>query len=140
MLKLLLDTNFLIDAFVDSRPQHEEAQQVLRLCSRGNADCYVLISSLKDAYYLFCRHYRDESSSHKLIRYMLDCFTTIDLTFSIAQAALSSDEPDFEDGLVRSAAESVGCDFIVSRDSSAFAASGAKRIIDQTEALALLNR
>lgn len=136
MLRLLLDTNFIIDMFVDSRPQHKEAQQVALYADQGKADCYVLVSSLKDAYYLLCRHYRDEKSSRKLIQEMLDNFSIIDLTSSIALAALISDEPDYEDGLVRCAAESAGCDFIVSRDASAFSGSKVRRI-DQIEALAI---
>ena len=50
---------------------------------------------------------------------------TIDLALAIAQADLSSAEPDFEGDLVQPAAESVGCDFAAFHDSSAFATSGA---------------
>ncbi len=38
-------------------------------------------------------------------------------------AALRSNEPDFEDGIVRAVAEIEGMDFILTRDAKAFAGS-----------------
>ena len=45
----------------------------------------------------------------------------VDLTSEIAEQAFRSEEPDFEDGIIRASAEAAGCDVIVSRDIKAFA-------------------
>lgn len=42
-----------------------------------------------------------------------------------------SDEPDFEDGIIRACAEAAGADFIISRDERAFARSPIKRLSAQ---------
>lgn len=42
-----------------------------------------------------------------------------------------SDEPDFEDGIIRACAEAAGADFIISRDERAFARSPIKRMSAQ---------
>ena len=46
-----------------------------------------------------------------------------DLKASYAKAALDSDEPDFEDGLVRAAAETEAAFAIITRDAQAFKTS-----------------
>ena len=54
-------------------------------------------------------------------------FEVTELTLEILDAALASDEPDFEDGLVRATAEALGVDVIVSRDARAFVGSSIRR-------------
>ena len=57
-----------------------------------------------------------------------DAFSIADLGRQTCSDALDSDEPDFEDGIVRSVAERCGCDFIISRDETAFASSSVRRL------------
>ena len=64
-------------------------------------------------------------------------FEVVELTLCVVDDALCSNEPDYEDALVRAAAENVRCDYIVSRDEKAFRASCCKRV-DARQALALL--
>ena len=45
-----------------------------------------------------------------------------------APAALASDEPDFEDGLLRSAAELSGCDYLLTRDAPGFLAATFQKV------------
>lgn len=47
---------------------------------------------------------------------------------ALCRQSLASDEPDFEDGLVRACAELVGADYIVSTDRKAFKRSSVPRI------------
>ena len=47
----------------------------------------------------------------------------LDLTERDARRAIDSDEPDYEDGLVRAVAEESGIDCIVTPDAAAFHAS-----------------
>ena len=44
------------------------------------------------------------------------------------ETALASNEPDFEDGMIRAAAEQASANFILSRDAKAFANSTVPRI------------
>lgn len=49
-------------------------------------------------------------------------------TWGFAVSRHQSNEPDFEDGLIRACAEHVGVDYIISRDEAAFAKSPIKRL------------
>ena len=83
----------------------------------------VPAGSIKDAYYILCRHYRDE----RIVRSRIDDFRGLveiaELTIPVLDAAFSSDEPDLEDAIVRSTAELLGARAIITRDASAYARS-----------------
>lgn len=50
--RLLFDTNVLLDALVEGRPQSQEAWEVLRRCNGGGDMGLVTSGSLKDVYYV----------------------------------------------------------------------------------------
>ena len=125
--KLFLDTNALLDIAIPARPQHAEAVSMLRIGEE--ADFYASVGSLKDAYFIMRRTYvRDEALCRSIVRQMSLDFVMVDLTSEIAENAFASDEPDFEDGIIRASAEAAGCDAIVSRDAEAFASCGIPRL------------
>lgn len=128
MRRLLVDTNALIDGMASSRPQHEEARSLVPLAREAGFELWVLASSLKNAYYLLCRHYHDEPTARRAISAIRGCRSMAPLTRETIGAALASDEPDLEDGLVRAAAEALCCSAIVSRDVRAFERSSVRRL------------
>lgn len=138
MSKYFFDTNILLDLVIPARPQHAFAAELFREISvRSDGRVLLLSSSLKDVYYIFNRHYGDEQTARKVISQMRASFEVSELTLRVVDDALRSDEPDYEDALVRAAAEIIGCNYIVSRDEKAFRASCCQRV-DAQQALALL--
>ena len=120
--RLLVDTNVLIDYCDRQRPCHDDAVRLVHAAARdGGVELVVLVSSLKDLYYILCRRLGDERMARRATEVAAtSVFVVVDLLASYAPRALSSDEPDFEDGLVRVAAEELGVEAIVSRDERAF--------------------
>lgn len=138
MSRYLFDTNVLLDFAIPSRPQHNAAVKLVSvLCDDERSAIFVFASSLKDVYYVFNRHYGDEPTARRLIGKMREVFEIAPLSAMVVDEALASDEPDFEDGLVRAAAEVVFCDYIVSRDVKAFRTSSCVRI-DALQGLEML--
>lgn len=141
--KWLLDTNVLIDLAVPSRPQHDTAVRLLEVGARSAVDFHILVSSLKDMYYIMNKQkgHGDESipeaHARGVVRQFIEFFKIIDQTEEIARNAVDSDEPDFEDGLVRAAAEICGCDYLVTRDATGFE-NGFVKKLSPSDALALL--
>lgn len=78
-------------------------------------------SSIKDAYYILCRHYHDEEMVRGRLSEFCELFEIAELTVPIIRSAFVSDEPDFEDGIVRAMAEALGVEAIITRDVGAFA-------------------
>ena len=129
MHRVMVDTNALIDLVSSSRPAHgRTVAAVDALLGSGDFEGCVLSSALKDVYYVYCRHYGDEPSARRAIRELRRMFALVNLTPSIVDAALDSDEPDFEDGLVRAAAELTDCDFLLTRDAPGFLSAGFEKV------------
>ena len=138
MSRYFFDTNILLDLVIPARPQHAFAAELFReISARSDGRALLLASSLKDVYYIFNRHYGDEQTARRVIFQMRASFEVFELTLRVVDDALRSDEPDYEDALVRAAAEIAGCNYIVSRDEKAFRASCCQRV-DARQALALL--
>lgn len=125
--KLLLDTNILLDAAMAERPAHIAATLLMDELLYEDVDGYVVSLSLKDAYYILAK-YADERSAREFVLSALDLFSVVNVDASICRVAALSDEPDFEDGIVRACAERLGADFIISHDKTAFKRSRLKRL------------
>ena len=125
--RLLFDTNVLLDAVCKERPQSDEACQVLRRCN-GEGDMGLVASaSLKDAYYVLERQY-DESYARTAIAWLMSLLVIAPLGAEECDVSIRSNEPDFEDGLIRECAELNDVDFILTRDAKAFCKSKVRSV------------
>lgn len=125
--KLLLDTNALLDFMVSERPESNAAVEVVRQCLGTEARGIVCSGSLKDLYYVG-KKYLGEQAARDFTSIFLNAFEVFPLDKALCKTALELNEPDFEDGLVRAAAEEVGADFIITRDVEAFQSSTVRAI------------
>lgn len=125
---VMVDTNVLLDLVAASRPAHAETLRAMRAALQAGMDLRCLASSLKDVYYVYQRHYGSEPAARTAIRYLRETLTVLDLTTTMVDAALRSDEPDYEDGLVRAGAELTGCSYLLTRDTAGFVQSTARKV------------
>lgn len=136
MCRIMFDTNVLIDAEVPSRPSSDAAYAlVMRVSVAPNGGC-VCGTSLKDVYYVISK-VQAESEAREYVRRLIEIFEVLPVDGDVCRHAATSDEPDFEDGLIRAAAELNGIDFIVTRDTEAFRHSTV-RAVSAEECLEIL--
>ena len=126
----LIDTNIILDAAMSERPGRAAATLLLDEIAHGALTGYVTALSLKDVYYILTKYF-DEPSAREFVAAALDAFEILPIDESICRIAIASDEPDFEDGLIRASAEVAPVDFIISRDERAFRRSTIKRMSAQ---------
>lgn len=125
MYRLMIDTNVLLDAVDPSRPESEPARGILSWCNGGGDRGMAASASLKDVYYIMGKRY-SEPVARKAVQWLTELLSIGPLGCGECLDALLSNEPDFEDGLVRSSAELNDADFIITRDAAAFASSPVK--------------
>jgi predicted nucleic acid-binding protein len=51
-MRILIDTNVIIDYLVDRTPFADHAEQVLELCRSGEVDGFLTASAVTDIYYV----------------------------------------------------------------------------------------
>ena len=119
-MKYFLDTNALVYSLHLGAPKHKQVCNFLERCLQENTPCYFLSSSLKDAYYILCKHYLSEAHARACIKMLRESLDMVDLNSTVIDSAFESDEPDFEDALIRAAAEKLQVNAIISYDEKAF--------------------
>ncbi len=128
--KLLLDTNILLDAAIEERPGCLAASLLMDEFFYESVTGYVSALSLKDVYYILSK-YTDESAARRYVIALMDLFEIVPVDGALCRIAALSDEPDFEDGIVRACAENALVDFVVTRDAGAFGKSSLKCLTAQ---------
>lgn len=119
MDKLFLDTNFLLDVALLKRPESDQATELFEKITNNEITGLVCASSLKDFYYIARRDMDEELRRRWLELFNKACYVPV-MDQAVVALALESDEPDFEDGLLRAVAELERADYIISRDVDAF--------------------
>ena len=122
MCRLLIDTNVLLDAAVLSRPENSIARELIDRCSGWGEFGMASAQSFKDVYYI-TRKARGEAFARDAVRRLIGLLAIAPVDAEVCDKALNSDEPDFEDGVIRACAELSGADYIITRDKAAFAHS-----------------
>ena len=126
-MKILVDTNFLLDLMIPDRANSSSSIRVIDAFNDGAVSIVLCAGSLNDAYYV-ARNFCTEDGRRGWLSFFLDRFDVVPVNAALCRRSLASDEPDFEDGLVRACAELVGADYIVSTDRKAFRRSSVLRI------------
>lgn len=130
MNKVLFDTDVLLDALDPSRPESDDVCAAFECCSGINeltAFGMVCALSLKDVYRVFAASH-GEDLAREAVWHLTGILAIVPISAEECLTALESNEPDFEDGIIRACAELNGCDFIVTRRKQSFAKSKVRSV------------
>ena len=67
-MKLLIDTNVILDVLLKREPFVGNAAKILQLIERQNVQEYVSTSAITDIYYIACRQLHDRLAVKKLLQ------------------------------------------------------------------------
>ena len=119
MCRLLIDTNVLLDAVVRTSPGHASARELLNRCNSWDELGMASALSFKDVYRIGAKA-KGEWWARDAVRNLMNLLVVVPVDTEVCYMALNSDEPDFEDAIIRASAELNDADFIITRDTSAF--------------------
>lgn len=104
MKKVLIDTDVILDFFLDREPFSKNAANVLALCERKLIVGYVTPVIVSNVYYLLSQKAKQEKVIEKL-KLLLSILEILVIDKNSIIVALNSDFKDFEDALQNYAAE-----------------------------------
>ena len=104
MKKILIDTDVILDFFLDREPFSENAANILALCERKLIVGYVTPVIISNVYYLLSQKAKQEKVIEKL-KLLLSILEILVIDKNSIIVALNSDFKDFEDALQNYAAE-----------------------------------
>ena len=117
MLKALIDTNVLVDFFVEDRPSHEMARRIMFLVLNGRMEAEITTQTFLDTVYICsraCGHH-DAQLRKSLNELRLRTNVSSIDSFELGDA-LGDADPDMEDSAHISHAYHSGCDVIITND------------------------
>lgn len=135
-LRVLLDTNVILDVLLVRQPWFGDADALWQECIRGTVLGYVAASTLTDIFYI-TRKRADLQRAHAAVRDCVAGFELCPVDSRAIQLALSLPGNDFEDNVQIACAAIAGLDAIVTRDGGDFQQSQVP-VLTPAEALARL--
>lgn len=115
-MKILVDTNIIIDALTGREPFKDMAEQIFILAANRITDMYITASSATDIYYLVRKHLHSTEQSKLIMSKLYELFNILDVTSSDCIDALSGNMKDYEDAVVSCCAYRSQMQYIVTRN------------------------
>lgn len=119
-MKIMCDTNIIIDVLLEREPFVEDSCKVLSLCEDHLIHGFVSASSVTDVYYLVRKYTHSTDLAYKAVGKLLEIVKVGSVTNNDVLNAFQQKAKDFEDCLVATCAKSIRCDCIVTRNKKDF--------------------
>lgn len=117
-MKLLIDTNVVLDVLLRRSPFFHTAAEVLRLTQRDDVWEYVSASAITDIFYIASRQMKDRAAVQDLLKRLLSVVSVAAVSEQDIRNALNLAWADFEDCVQYSVALLDDMDGIVTRNPS----------------------
>jgi predicted nucleic acid-binding protein len=121
-MKIVLDTNVVLDTLARREPFFERSQTVIRLVAEGKVKGAVTANTITDIYYILRKHL-DKVAIKTAVRGLVELLEVVDVTGNECRAALDLTIDDYEDAVLACCAENWEADYIVTRNIKDFAGS-----------------
>jgi predicted nucleic acid-binding protein len=137
-VKILLDTNVIMDALQERQPFDLAAKEILVRGQNGLIDIVFTANAATDMFYLYTKA-RNLQSARSALAFLLDTFRVVAVTHDDCLAAMKLPMDDFEDAIVAVCSEKDGVNYIVTRDEKFLLAKSAVPLITPQGLLDKLN-
>ena len=123
-MKVLIDTNIIMDYLSNRQPFFDMADKVINLCSDDNkVQSYLAAHTITNIFYLLRKHFSIDRR-RELILDLFEAFHIVSIDEEKLFNALRNKEfKDFEDCLQVECTKSIKADYIITRDAKDFANS-----------------
>ncbi len=128
-MKVLADTNVILDVIMKREPYFAASYEILNLAAQDKICLMITASSVTDINYLLRKSGRDDSSARQAMNQLFTLVRIADVKAEDIQHALQSPIADFEDAVAIAAAQRNNCKAIITRNIKDFAGSAIPAMI-----------
>lgn len=118
-MRVLIDTNIFLDAFLDRKPFSDDARTLFELIESGEVQGYVSATTVTDIFYI-SKKAKGTSIAKQAVQRILTSLEICAVNRAILEAAIASNSDDFEDAVQLACAVSESLDAIVTRNMQGF--------------------
>jgi predicted nucleic acid-binding protein len=121
-MRVLLDTNVVLDVLLSREPWLADASALWQATDEGRLTSFVTATTLTDIFYV-ARRTVDLAHARQAVQVCLEAFEIVPVDRGALERAQQLSSPDFEDNVQIACAEAGKLEAIVTRDLVSFAAS-----------------
>jgi len=136
-VKVLVDTNVVLDVLLARTPFVKQAASVFALVEESRVEASLCATTLTTVDYLLAQSL-PRVQARRAIRSLLKLFEIAPVNRSVLERALDSKIEDFEDAVLEQAGCLIGADAIITRNTKDFRKSAIK-VLDPVEFLSALD-
>ena len=118
-IKILIDTNVIIDYLADREQFADAAERVLLECFKEDVTGYVTANAITDIYYVVSKSLGKDATLDA-IRTLCSVLEIVDIGKTDILGAMELDMPDYEDAIAAHCAKRINADYIITRDKTGF--------------------
>lgn len=132
-MKVLVDTNVVLDVLLDRRPYSTDSAKIFRLVEEGRLQALLCATTITTIDYLLLQSVsRDDA--RRYLTLLIRLFDVAPVNRAVIEGAMKSRIADFEDAVLEQAAALAGADLIVTRNTKDFS-KGTIKVQDPKECL-----
>lgn len=128
-MKILIDTNVVIDALTSREPWSESAEKIFLMAANHTIDMYITASSATDIYYLVRKYLHSTEKAKQIMGKLYSLTGILEVTGADCMEALASPVNDYEDAVVEKVASRKDMDYIVTRNIKDYQEGNTKAVL-----------
>ena len=128
-LKILIDTNVLLDYLAIREPFSDLASKVFNYCSQEKIEGYAAVHSFLNMFFILRKHIPDSNERREKLLDLAEIISIVEVDSGMIMSSLKNKGfKDFEDCVQAECAFRVGADYIVTRNIKDFEQSRIKAV------------
>jgi len=114
-MKVLFDTNIILDVLLDRKPFSEHASYLMSKVERSQINGFICATTVTTIHYLLAKHL-DKDKAKESINSIMALFEVSSVNRVVIENALNSKFTDFEDSVLHESARHSGAEYIITRN------------------------
>lgn len=119
-MKLLIDTNVILDIFLKREPFFTDSYAAIRKAAEQDVECWLSASAVTDIFYILRKSLQSAEQAKLILNNLMQLAAFSDVLASDLMDALASEMSDFEDAVVNAVAVRIGAAYILTRNTKDF--------------------
>ena len=114
-MKVLFDTNIILDVLLDRKPFSEHASHLMSKVERSEINGFLCATTVTTIHYLLSKNL-DKEKAITSINSLMALFEVASVNRLVIENALKSKFADFEDSVLHESARHAGAEYIITRN------------------------
>lgn len=137
-MKVLIDTNVIIDALTSREPWNKSAETIFIMAANHMMDMYITASSATDIYYLVRKYLHSADQAKQVMEKLYSLVGILTVSGVECIDALASSVSDYEDAVVERVSVKADMDYMITRNVKDYQ-HGMIKAISPDDFIALIN-